>query len=183
MVLLIGKSNYAMFAGVVVFGLLAGPVVRAAENGNFDGLESISAHCEISTKRKVARRLCDRLTAAAESYAQNSDISYRYAGINPPQPGQDEGSGTKEMQLVFFVRGTNGKSPGISVRVRAGVIYKAAIESGISGATPRRGVLVLWEKAVVSQGPVRKMLGAVGPYVAKQMQELFDLVAARKRGE
>ena len=178
---LIRKITQTNLTGLVAFTFLTIPVHGQANISNFNGLEKISARCVASTKRKIAARICGKLADAGQAYAEKSNISYNYAGINPPQMNDDDSGNARVLRLTFYVRGTDGKNLGVSVRIEAGVEYSAAVEKDAGNAIPRSGILVLWDKSVVAEGPARKMSRIVGPYMASKMKDLFDLVATRER--
>ena len=155
-----------------------------SNSANFNGLDEIKAQCIVSTKRKYARKICERLSNAAMLLADDSGIEYAYSGVSENFKPEKEANSKQTLQLLFYIRGTRGRNVGTSVRIVAGVRFAAAIEKPIDGKTtqqtPRSGLLVLWEKSVVAEGPSKKMINGISPHMIKKMDGLFKLIAARK---
>ena len=49
------------------------------------------------------------------------------------------------LQLIFYIRGTKGKTVGTSVNIQATVNYENAVEQNSTNQYPRQGLLILWQ--------------------------------------
>ena len=86
------------------------------------------------------------------------------------------------LNVEFFIRGTEGKTAGASVRIVASVNYQQAIDKANSpnSQVPRSGKLVLWEEAAVANGPANRMGKALSAHMTKKLKTLINLFSQRK---
>ena len=150
---------------------------------NLQGFDGLLTRCVISTDRKYAGKMCDRLVAAAQNEAKTNAISHHHAGtddwdsgmVGPTAPADSEFK--NPLWLTFFIRGTGGDVPGALARASFHVPYAAAVEKGDDAGAPREGQLVIWEESIIGSGPAKQLGPAVADAVAKKMSPVFAALA------
>ncbi len=169
------------------------PIVSAQQAPSTDApdfakLDGIVGRCVVSTKRKYAVRLCTRLLRKTRELSRLHKIQLVDLGINPVETGPAATGNTgmdNPLHLIFFVRGTDGKTVGASVRIEATIFYSGAVENknnaGLQQA--RKGKLVLWQEAAVASGPARKIGSALAGHMASKLDQLIELFASRDNNQ
>jgi len=157
---------------------------------NFSGLDGIKASCIVSTKRKYAIKMCTALAENGKNLADVNGVKFFFAGSR--FSGNTKLADTLEtlrkleinnpLNVEFFIRGTEGKTAGASIRIVASVDYQQAIEKdgALNPQVPRSGKLVLWEEAAVANGPANRMGKALSAHMTRKLKTLINLFAQRK---
>ena len=157
---------------------------------NFSGLDGIRASCIVSTKRNYAKKMCATLAKNGKSLAEVNGVKFFFEGSR--SAGEAKFSETSEtlqdlqidnpLNVEFFIRGTEGKTAGASVRIVASVNYQQAIDKAITANSQvsRSGKLVLWEEAAVANGPANRMGKALSAHMTKKLKTLINLFSQRK---
>ena len=157
---------------------------------NFSGLDGIKASCIISTKRKYAKKMCHTLAENGKNLTEVNGVKFFFAGSR--FAGDAKFADTSEtmrkleinnpLNVEFFIRGTEGKTAGASIRIVASVDYQQAIDKdgALNTQIPRSGKLVLWEEAAVANGPANRMGKALAAHMTRKLKTLINLFAQRK---
>ena len=157
---------------------------------NFSGLDGIKASCIVSTKRKYAIKMCTALAENGKNLADVNGVKFFFAGSR--FSGDTKLVNTSKtlrkleinnpLDVEFFIRGTEGKTAGASIRIVASVDYQQAIEKdgALNPQVPRSGKLVLWEEAAVANGPANRMGKALSAHMTRKLKTLINLFAQRK---
>ena len=157
---------------------------------NFSGLDGIKASCIVSTKRKYAENMCATLAKNGKNLAEVNGVNYFFAGSR--FAGDAKIAQTSEilqkmkfdnpLNVEFFIRGTEGKTAGASIRIVAFVDYQQAIDkaNAANSQVPRSGKLVLWEEAAVANGPATRMGKALSAHMTRKLKTLINLFSQRK---
>ena len=136
---------------------------------------AITAWCVLSTDEAYAHAICNRLKQEAEKLSGIAKLKHTSVKTQPDVPGvpnmgnQKPAEGT--LNLLFFIRGTEGANPGVSVRIVAGVDVPAD-DVGVAVSTRVR--IVLWEQSAVAGGPVDHITKAMGDHMAGKLSNFYD---------
>ena len=157
---------------------------------NFSGLDGINASCIVSTKRKYAENMCATLAKNGKNLAEVNGVNFFFAGSR--FAGDTNLADTSEilrklninipLNVEFYIRGTEGKTAGASIRIVGSVNYQQAIDKAGDPnlQIPRSGKLVLWEEAAVANGPANRMGKALSAHMTKKIKTLINLFSQRK---
>lgn len=157
---------------------------------NFTGLDGIKASCIVSTKRNYAEKMCATLAKNGKNLAEVNGIEFFFAGSR--FAGDAELAKDLEvlqklkinnpLNVEFFIRGTEGKTAGASIRIVASVNYQQAVDKAdaSNSQAPRSGKLVLWEEAAVANGPANRVGKALSAHMTKKLKTLINLFSQRK---
>ena len=166
-----GRSRFmSLFVGVFLVLNLS-----SSAHGQEPGTKAITAWCVLSTDEAYARAICERLKKEAEKLSGIAKLGFTSGKTQRDVPGVPNASnhisteGT--LNLLFFIRGTQGATVGVSVRIVAGVDVPAD-DVGVAVSTPVR--IVLWEQSAVAGGPVDQISKAMGNHMAGKLSDFYD---------
>ena len=171
---------------VITAMVLAGSAAHAAEQTDwqvqFKGLSGVSISCVRTIKKKYASRVCNKLKEHAATKLSKAKIPHE-VGETIFSKSKDTapvplGTMDNALNLIIHVRATDPGPLGMDVRVNASVSYKAAVESGTKGSTPRSGELLLWQTGATAAGTggTKKLERAMTGAIKKRMNGLLDLL-------
>ncbi|MGE0844794.1 MAG: hypothetical protein AB7L41_00900 [Flavobacteriaceae bacterium] len=143
---------------------------------NFAGLDGVAARCVVSTKEKYAERICEMIAAKLTEALEGEDVPVVYSGVSSPDEHARQVAEAKmasPLELEFHVRGTSGGNVGSTAMIQASVAYDSAVEVGSAGPG-RSGRLLLWQEAVVAEGPRAKMAPGIGGYMQAKLGDFLE---------
>ncbi|MCB1383017.1 MAG: hypothetical protein KDJ73_08840 [Notoacmeibacter sp.] len=153
------------------------------------GVDGVITYCDSSTRQKYAETMCKAVSDGIAKALEETGLPVRHTGIvltgsaSPEKTPSEEATASLKMAngishpllAGIVLKGTDDGNPAIYMRVQ----FTVPVTVPPSGANPGfDGEILVLERAVVGNGPKKRLPAAQIAYIEKQIAPVLDEVRA-----
>ena len=181
-------------AGFLAAGLLASvPAYAGAPDWKtlMAGIDGVITYCDSSTGQGYAKDMCEAMASEIAGQLEGSGLTVKHNGLvltsskepseTATQAARTADGMTLPLLIAIVLKGTDDGNPAIYIRVQFSIPFEAAVEQG-SSLPPKKGELLVLERAVVGNGPKKRLPAAQIDFITKAITPVISGIKDAAKG-
>lgn len=187
-------NQHLCAAGLLAAGLLMSVPAKAQApdwKNLMTGVDGVITYCDSSTGQGYANVMCEAMAKEIATQLEGSGLIVKHNGLVltgsnsrseiATEPVRKADGMVLPLLIAIVLKGTDDGNPAIYMRVQFSIPYEAAVEQG-SSQVPKKGELFLLERAVVGNGPKKRLPAAQISFITKAITPVISEIREAAKG-